>query len=101
MDAVKTIVADTYLAYTSDIDGAEAFKRFVSKAEPLLDVRRNPRFSAFTDDKLIDEMVLLEADILILIKCYTKNFMDSLYIVKLLPNGLICSLYNPKYIYEF
>jgi hypothetical protein len=26
-DKVKTIVADTYLAYTSDIDGAEAFRR--------------------------------------------------------------------------
>lgn len=65
MDAVKTIVADTYLAYTSDIDGVEAFRRFVSKAEPLLDVRREPRFSAFTDGELIDEMILLEQDILL------------------------------------
>ena len=63
MDAIKTIVADTYLAYTSDIDGAEAFKRFVSKAEPLVDVRRDRRFSAFTDEELIDEMLLLEQDI--------------------------------------
>ena len=36
---VKAIVADTYLAYTSDIDGAEAFRRFVSRAKPLFDVR--------------------------------------------------------------
>ena len=43
---VKAIVADTYLAYTSDIDGAEAFRRFVSRAKPLFDVRRDPRFSA-------------------------------------------------------
>ena len=69
-DEVKTIVADTYLAYTSDIDGAEAFKRFVLKAKPLLDVRRDPRFSAFTDEELIDEMVLLEIDILNLLKRY-------------------------------
>ncbi|CAA0337008.1 hypothetical protein ALT785_470107 [Alteromonas infernus] len=61
---VKAIVADTYLAYTCDIDGAEAFSRFVLKAKPLLDVRRDPRFSAFTDEELIDEMVLLEKDIL-------------------------------------
>lgn len=69
-DEVKTIVADTYLAYTSDIDGTEAFKRFVLKAKPLLDVRRDPRFSAFTDEELIDEMVLLEIDILNLLKRY-------------------------------
>jgi|TARA_B110000211_G_C14079281_1_gene553693 hypothetical protein len=62
---VKAIVADTYLAYTSDIDGAEAFKRFVSRSKPLLDVRRDPRFSAFTDEELIDEMMLLEQDIII------------------------------------
>ena len=61
---VKAIVADTYLAYTQDIDGAEAFRRFVSRRKPLLDVRRDPRFSAFSDEELIDEMVLLEADIL-------------------------------------
>ena len=62
---VKAIVADTYLAYTSDIDGAEAFKRYVSRSKPLLDVRRDPRFSAFTDEELIDEMMLLEQDIII------------------------------------
>ncbi len=44
MDAVKIIVADTYLACTSDIDGAEAFGRFVWRAKPLLDVRRDPRY---------------------------------------------------------
>ena len=65
---VKAIVADTYLAYTSDIDGAEAFRRFVSRAKPLFDVRRDQRFSAFTDEELIDEMTLLEADILIVLK---------------------------------
>ncbi len=63
-DKVKTIVADTYLAYTSDIGGAEAFRRFVSRAKPLIDVRRDPTFSAFTDEELIDEMVLLEKDII-------------------------------------
>ena len=65
---MKAIIADTYLAYTSDIDGAEAFRRFVSRAKPLFDVRRDPRFSAFTDEELIDEMTLLEADILIVLK---------------------------------
>jgi len=70
---VKAIVADTYLAYTSDIDGAEAFRRFVSRAKPLLGVRRDPRFSAFTDEELIDEMVLLETDILILLREYAYN----------------------------
>lgn len=60
---VRAIVADTYLAYTSDIGGAEAFKRFVSRVKPLVDVRRDPRFSAFTDEELIDEMLLLEHDI--------------------------------------
>lgn len=62
---VRAIVADTYLAYTSDIDGAEAFRRFVLREESLVDVRRDPRFSAFTDEELIDEMVLLEKDIII------------------------------------
>ena len=61
---VRAIVADTYLAYTSDIDGAEAFRRFVLREESLVDVRRDPRFSAFTDEELIDEMVLLEKDII-------------------------------------
>lgn len=60
---VKRIVADTYLAYSSDIDGAEAFKRFVSRPKPLLDVKRDPSFSAFKDEELIDEMILLEQDI--------------------------------------
>lgn len=60
---VKAIVADTYLAYTSDIGGAEAFKRFVSRVKPLIDVRIDPRFSAFTEEELIDEMFLLEHDI--------------------------------------
>lgn len=63
-EKVKTIVADTYLVYAFDINGAEAFRRFVSRAKPLIDVRRDPRFSAFTDEELIDEMVLLEEDIL-------------------------------------
>ena len=67
-DKVKTVVADTYLTYTSDIDGAEAFRRFVSRVKPLIDVRRDPRFSAFTDEELIDEMVLLEEDILIVLR---------------------------------
>ena len=61
---VKAIVADTCLAYTSDIDGEEAFRRFVSRVKPLIDVRRDPTFSAFTDEELIDEMVLLEKDII-------------------------------------
>lgn len=65
---VKAIVADTYLAYTTDIDGAEAFRRFVSKVQPLFDVTRDPRFSAFTDEELIDEMVLLEEDILVVFR---------------------------------
>lgn len=71
---VKAIVADTYLAYTCDIDGAEAFRRFVSKAKPLIDVRRDPRFSAFTDEEMIDEMVLLEEDILIALR---KHFQKG------------------------
>ena len=72
-DKVKTIVADTYLAYTSDIGGAEAFRRFVSRAKPLIDVRRDPRFSAFTDAELIDEMVLLEEDILTVLREYGQK----------------------------
>ncbi|APD84793.1 hypothetical protein BM527_01070 [Alteromonas sp. Mex14] len=71
---VKAIVADTYLAYTCDIDGAEAFRRFVSKAKPLIDVRRDPRFSAFTDEEMIDEMRLLEEDILI---AFRKHFQKG------------------------
>ena len=67
-NGVKAIVADTYLAYPCDINGAEAFQRFVSKEKPLLDVRRDPRFSAFTDKELIDEMMLMEHDITNLIK---------------------------------
>jgi hypothetical protein len=71
---VRAIVADTYLAYTIDIDGAEAFRRFISKAKPLIDVRRDPRFSAFTDEELIDEMVLLEEDILVV---FRNNFQKG------------------------
>lgn len=74
---VKAIVADTYLAYTSDIDGAEAFRRFVSRAKPLIDVRRDPTFSAFTDEELIDEMVLLEEDILILLRGYSYRLCSD------------------------
>ena len=70
---MRAIVADTYLAYTCDIDGAEAFRRFVSKAKPLIDVRRDPRFSAFTDEELIDEMVLLEEDILFVIRGHVQK----------------------------
>lgn len=55
---VRAMVADTYLSYTSDIDGAEAFKRFISRPASLLDVRRDPKFIAFTDNELIDEMKL-------------------------------------------
>ena len=75
-DKVKTIVADTYLAYSSDIGGAEAFRRFVSRAKPLIDVRRDPRFSAFTDEELIDEMVLLEEDILIVLRGHIQKGSD-------------------------
>ncbi len=64
IDEAKTIVADTYLAYTSDIDGPEAFNRFVSKSIPHNDVRRDPRFFAFTDEELIDEMILMKHDII-------------------------------------
>ncbi len=59
---VRAMVADTYLSYTSDIDGAEAFKRFISRPASLLDVRRDPKFIAFTDNELIDEMKLMERD---------------------------------------
>jgi len=72
-DEVKAIVADTYLAYTCDINGTEAFKRFVSKEKPLLDVRRDPRFSAFTDEELIDEMMLMEHDI---IRFFKRHLMQ-------------------------
>lgn len=73
---VKAIVADTYLAYSCDIDGAEAFELFVSRKKTLLDVRRDPRFAAFTDEELIDEMVLLEEDILaVLRKSLKKAFI--------------------------
>ncbi len=61
--SIQATVADTYLSYTSNIDGAEAFKRFVSKKSPLVDVKRDPKFSTFTDEELIDEMVLLAQDI--------------------------------------
>ena len=71
---VRAIVADTYLAYTCDIDGAEAFRRFVSKKKPLLDVRRDTKFSAFTDEELIDEMFLLEEDILLV---FWKNLRSQ------------------------
>ena len=71
---VRAIVADTYLAYTCNIDGAEAFRRFVSKKKPLLDVRRDPKFSAFTDEELIDEMFLLEEDILLV---FWKNLRSQ------------------------
>lgn len=77
MDAIKTIVADTYLAYTQDIDGAEAFRRFVSRRKPLLDVSRDPRFSAFSDEELIDEMVLLEADILTVLEKQLQKRLSS------------------------
>ena len=70
---VKAIVADTCLAYTSDIDGAEAFRRFVSRVKPLIDVWRDPRLSTFTDEELIDEMVLLEEDILIVFKGHVQK----------------------------
>lgn len=70
---VKAIVADTYLAYTCDINGTEAFNRFVSKAKPLNDVRRDPRFSDFTDEELIDEMMLMEQDI---IRFFKRHLMQ-------------------------
>ena len=74
INEVRAIVADTYLSYTSDIDGAEAFRRFVSKKKPLLDVGRDPKFSAFTDEELIDEMFLLEEDILLV---FWKNLRSQ------------------------
>ncbi len=66
INKVREIVADTYLSYTADIDGTEAYNCFVSMAEPRDDIRRDPRFSAFSDEELIDEMTLLEQDILVL-----------------------------------
>ncbi|MAE40617.1 MAG: hypothetical protein CML07_06830 [Psychrobacter sp.] len=71
INGVRAVVADTYLAYTSDMDGAEAFIHFVNKENPLLDVRKDPKFSAFSDDELIDEMFLLEQDI---IRLLNENF---------------------------
>lgn len=71
INGVRAVVADTYLAYTSDMDGAEAFIRFVNKENSLLDVRKDPKFSAFSDDELIDEMFLLEQDI---IRLLNENF---------------------------
>lgn len=75
---VKAIVADTYLAYATDIDGAEAFRRFVTLEKPLIDVRRDPRFSAFTEEELIDEMVLLEQDIIVAFRKYMQKNSCSL-----------------------
>ena len=69
---VKYVVADTYLAYASDFHGADAFTLFVSGAKTLPDVRRDPRFSAFTDEELIDEMLLLERDIHFVFRKYIK-----------------------------
>ena len=60
MDCIKTIVADTYLAYSENIGGAEAYRRFVSKEHPLQGVWRDPSFDAFSEEELIDEMTLLE-----------------------------------------
>lgn len=74
---VKAIVADTYLAYTCDINGTEAFNRFVSKSKPLLDVRRDPRFSAFSEEELIDEMMLMKQDI---IRFFKRHLMQQLQI---------------------
>ena len=72
---VRAMVADTYLSYTSDIDGAEAFKRFISKPGSLLDVRRDPKFIAFTDSELIDEMKLMERDIIISFSNTVQRFI--------------------------
>ena len=65
---VKAIVADTYLAYTSEIDGAEAFRRFVSNSAVSGDIRRDPKFSSFTHEEIVDEMKLMEHDIVELFK---------------------------------
>ena len=75
---VRAIVADTYLSYTSDIDGAEAFKRFISRPASLLDVRRDPKFIAFTDNELIDEMKLMERDIIVLFNKTVQRFILNL-----------------------
>lgn len=72
---VRAMVADTYLSYTSDIDGAEAFKRFISRPASLLDVRRDPKFIAFTDNELIDEMKLMERDIVVLFNKTVQRFI--------------------------
>ncbi|MCG7651892.1 MULTISPECIES: hypothetical protein [unclassified Alteromonas] len=75
---VRAMVADTYLSYTSDIDGAEAFKRFISRPASLLDVRRDPKFIAFTDNELIDEMKLMERDIIVLFNKTVQRFILNL-----------------------
>ena len=62
----REIVVDTYLSYTADINGTEAYNCFVSMAEPRDDIRKAPRFSALSDEELIDEMTLLEQNILVL-----------------------------------
>ncbi|WP_202941665.1 hypothetical protein [Alteromonas macleodii] len=72
---VRAIVADTYLSYTSDIDGAEAFKRFISRPASLLDVKRDPKFVALTDNELIDEMKLMERDIIVLFNKTVQRFI--------------------------
>ena len=72
---VRAIVADTYLSYTTDIHGAEAFKRFISRPASLLDVRRDPKFIAFTDNELIDEMKLMERDIIVLFNKTVQRFI--------------------------
>ena len=72
---VRAIVADTYLSYTSDIDGAEAFKRFISRPASLLDVKRDPKFVALTDNELIDEMNLMERDIIVLFNKTVQRFI--------------------------
>ena len=72
---VRAIVADTYLAYTCDIDGAEAFKRFILRPASLLDVKRDPKFVALTDNELIDEMKLMERDIIVLFNKTVQRFI--------------------------
>ena len=75
---VRAMVAAPYLSYTSDIDGAEAFKRFISRPASLLDVRRDPKFIAFTDNELIDEMKLMERDIIVLFNKTVQRFILNL-----------------------
>ena len=75
---VRAIVADTYLSYTSDIDGAEAFERFISSPVTLIDVRRDPKFIAFTNNELIDEMKLMERDIIVLFNKTVQRFILNL-----------------------